>query len=575
MSFRQRRRDGSCEVAGGWWRRATLVAGGIAALLTGCQATPPLPAALSIELRELGFASAGAAELAGRGEAALKTNRLQDAERLFAQARQAAPGSGFPARRHCEILTALGRRDEALAACKVAMSSIGSVVELRASVGAMLLGPEAPTVERFADAYLLASGAQQQRTDLPYGYAALLDIGRRLGDRQMMMTNLSEMQRVAPDHGETKRAEAALPTRGLWWRGMGWAALLAVTLAAAVRSLIGRSSIKGSAIARGPSGERLRSARGLPIALVVIGVGALGATLPATALAAPPVLVGKGPAKAASAASKPADGSDEVPQADRLSAFAVNDADPEGHLPNAAQANGNPLQFGYLLMDLSAKAQAAANQGDHKAAIKYFRALAKAVPGKAIAHARLCREYEALGDRAAALDACRSALARPGVQADDFDRYVRLTLDHPGDVTRAEKDDLRAVIDHLRAGKDTRVTAADLECQLAARIDDVVMLDACVRELVAAAPRSPRTVTYDWRLALQRGDAARAAHLIERAREVGVQAPGIAKMVEATQARQARWRTPLSASLLVTAALLAIGAWFTGRPRARQVRKLA
>jgi predicted Zn-dependent protease len=213
-------------------------------------------------------------------------------------------------------------------------------------------------------------------------------------------------------------------------------------------------------------------------------------------------------------------------------------------------------------MDLSSKAQAASIKGDHKAAIKYFKALARAVPGKAIAYARICREYEALGDRAAALAACHDALGRPGVQVEDFDRTVRLTLDHPGAVTRAEKDDLTEVIKHLRAEPATRASAADMECQLAARAEDNALLENCVRELVVAAPKSARTVTYQWSLALHRGDAGEAAKLIERAKQAGVQPAGIAKMVEATAGMHSKWRGPLTGLLLaVGAAIVGLFVW--------------
>jgi tetratricopeptide (TPR) repeat protein len=518
-----------------------------------CSRTVPLPAAHELEIRDLGRASRPAADLVIRAEAALKQNHLAEADQLLVQARQVVPDSGFLARRHCEVLAALGRRDEALEACKVANHRIGSVVELRASVGAVMAGAGPFTMDMFSDANMMASGAQRLRTDLPWGYAAFADIAKRLGDREMMRINVAELERVAPEHGETKRAVASLPPRWLWARGVGWAALLLATISAVAQS----ASRRGARNKARPG----RSAA----AVIVVCLASLSQSPHAAA------------APASKLAAQPPAAPDDVPKAeDKFSAFQVNDEDPAGHLPTEAQANGNPLQFGYLLMDLSAKAQAAVAKGDHKAAIKYYQALSKAVPGKSVSFSRTCREYEALGDRTAALAACREALGRSGVEVEDYDRYVRLTLDHPGAVTAVEKEDIVEIIKHLRASPSTRASASDLECQLAARLGDVKLLETCVADLLVTAPRQSRTVTYQWSLALHKGDAGAATRLIEQAKKAGVQSPGIAKMVEATAALRAHRRLPI-VGLLIAAAALILGLYFwrTRAQGAGPSRKLA
>jgi tetratricopeptide (TPR) repeat protein len=519
-----------------------------------CSRTVPLPPAPELEVRDLGQTSRPATDLVLRAEAALQENHLSEASQLLLQARQAAPDSGFLSRRHCEVLAALGRRDEALEACKVANYRIGSVVELRASVGAVMAGAGPFTMDMFSDANMMASGAQRLRTDLPWGYAAFADIAKRLGDREMMRINVAELERVAPEHGETKRAVASLPPRWLWARGVGWAALLLATISAVAQSASRRRAHNKARLGRSAA------------AVIVVCLASLGQSPQAAAA----------PASKLAAAQPPA-APDDVPKAeDKFSAFQVNDEDPAGHLPTEAQANGNPLQFGYLLMDLSAKAQAAVAKGDHKAAIKYYQALSKAVPGKSVSFSRTCREYEALGDRTAALAACREALGLAGVEVEDYDRYVRLTLDHPGAVTAVEKEDIVEIIKHLRASPSTRASASDLECQLAARLGDVKLLETCVADLLVTAPRQSRTVTYQWSLALHKGDAGAATRLIEQAKRAGVQSPGIAKMVEATAALRAHRRLPI-VGLLIAAAALILGLYFwrTRAQGAGPSRKLA
>ena len=44
------------------------------------------------------------------------------------------------------------------------------------------------------------------------------------------------------------------------------------------------------------------------------------------------------------------------------------------------QRDGNPLEFGYFVQDLLAKAEIATKKQDHQAAIRYYRALAIGVP---------------------------------------------------------------------------------------------------------------------------------------------------------------------------------------------------
>jgi len=79
---------------------------------------PPAAAPL-IDIDRLAALRPAAGALARNAEAALGAGDIAGALELYRQASQIAPGSGFADRRRCELLAALGRTDEALAACNL------------------------------------------------------------------------------------------------------------------------------------------------------------------------------------------------------------------------------------------------------------------------------------------------------------------------------------------------------------------------------------------------------------------------------------------------------------------------
>src|SRR5690349_6017232 len=85
-----------------------------------------------------------------------------------------------------------------------------------------------------------------------------------------------------------------------------------------------------------------------------------------------------------------------APRADLNSKFSIDDAHPERSLPTPEQAMKNPIEMGYLMMDLIARAEAASQRGDHGVAVRYYSAVARAVPDRSISFSKLCTAYEAL-----------------------------------------------------------------------------------------------------------------------------------------------------------------------------------
>jgi hypothetical protein len=90
-------------------------------------------------------------------------------------------------------------------------------------------------------------------------------------------------------------------------------------------------------------------------------------------------------------------------------------------------------------------------------------------------------------------------------------------------------------------------------------------LEACVAELVVLAPNAARTVTYQWTLAVQKGDSVAAAKLVERARQVGMQPAGVERMADATKSARGRAQYEVLAALIAAGALLFGGIFLYGR----------
>jgi predicted Zn-dependent protease len=187
-------------------------------------------------------------------------------------------------------------------------------------------------------------------------------------------------------------------------------------------------------------------------------------------------------------------------------------------------------------MDLAYKANEATKKGDHQAAIKYYKALIKAVPDRSVSYTRLCESYEAAGDWKSAVETCATALTRDGVTVNEYAHYFTVALAKKGALSGQEVDVLSNVLDHLRGDPAGRQVVDDLTCQLGVRLEDVKRLEQCTTALAAKAPADPRTISYQWALALKRGNFDEAADLIERARATDMKPEGIDNMVRGTEA---------------------------------------
>jgi tetratricopeptide (TPR) repeat protein len=483
-----------------------------------------------------------ARELFDQGEARLFAGDLERAAELFGHAASEAPQSALASRRQCQALTQLGRHEEAIAACRKAVSNQGSAMDLRAMAAALISGDKLPTTEETGHALMFARRARELMPTEPWGYAAQCDVAARLGDTAMLNDCVADLERVAPAHDETLRAMSfATAIRPGWPTALGWLAIVGLALGTMVHALF-QSRRRGWR----------RSARaGAGSAAVVIA------------------LVGLLPARAfADGVDNSANGEERVPRAGSLSKWSVDEKNPEGTVPSPGQRDADPLEYGYHLMDLTDKGEAAMRRGDYAAAAKFYAALAKAVPDVSIAFAKACDAYDALGDREKALASCAAALRRQGVRVGDYAHFARLVLAKPTRLDPSEVDDVDAVIDHLKKDESARPAGFEVQCNLAVRLGDKKRLEECAPALAVIAPGDPKTLFFQWSLALMQRDFPAARRFIEHAKASPMKPEEVAKMEEATIGalpiwRRAfhDWRIPTTLGILLFAGLAILTTW--------------
>jgi tetratricopeptide (TPR) repeat protein len=480
------------------------------------------------------------------GEQLAMAGETRQALADFQDAGKNAPESSLIARRECQALTILGRRAEAIQACLRALRSEASPMDLRAMVAALMSGSDPPTTTELAQAMRLAHRARDSMPHEPYGYAAQCDIAEKIGDAQMLETCLAGLRRVAPGHYETMRAFAAAAPHGVTWRvWAGWTAIFLLAVCTLAHALWRARSV---AVERRRSRPPVIASATLVLVVSLVSSSSMPAHADAPTQAQPPAASHKG----------------------MLSDWAIDNNDPESSVPSDHQRDRNPLQFGYWLMDLSYKGVQATKRGDYDAAIKFYKAMVKAVSDRSVSYTRLCEAYEGAGEWNEAVETCATALTKPGVTVNDYQHYFKLALAKKGALTAAEVETLSNVIQHVRDDPDAHVLADDLECQLAVRLEDVNRLQKCTAALAARAPEDPKTLSYQWALALKRGNMKEAQAVLERARSTEMKPEGIEQMERGMASFQATRRRKLYAWGLGGLAILAgvgIAAGFATRRR--------
>jgi hypothetical protein len=280
-----------------------------------------------------------------------------------------------------------------------------------------------------------------------------------------------------------------------------------------------------------PNRERTRwvartGATLLMVGLALASVGRASGAEPAGAASAP--AMSTAPAAAGATAQRP-------PLPGQLSSkFGIDDAQPEDSVPNAKDRDRNPLEYGYFIQDLLERADQAQKAKDFGMVVRYYRAVAKAVPENAKGWSKLCEAYERVHDREHAIGACRYAIDRPGVEAHDYVRYVHLIISQNEPLTAKERQEVETVLVHLDKQAGVELIASHLRCEVGVKVQDVGMMETCTKVLTARAPDDPKTIVFRWTLAMMKGQSAEANRLLTYARATGVPKESVEKMQSIT-----------------------------------------
>jgi hypothetical protein len=198
------------------------------------------------------------------------------------------------------------------------------------------------------------------------------------------------------------------------------------------------------------------------------------------------------------------------------------------------------------------KGEHATKTGDHEAAIKFYRAMVKAVPDRAIGYTKLCDAYEVSGDIEKAAATCGGGLLQNGVTVGDYAHYVRLMLRKPGQVSDKDQETLKAVVTNLKSDPSAHPLGDQLECEIGTRTSNLDELRECVPVLVARAPKDLSTIRFQWALAVREGHSSEARRLVELAKASGLNEAGVQSMTIATDeaAHIGAWKMALLCAAL-------------------------
>jgi hypothetical protein len=476
--------------------------------------------------------------LATQADGARNAGRLDEAADLLARARRKNPSDLGLLRSSCEVALAREQRTgkkvpnaiSSRAFCHSAYVRGGNAEDMRNEAAALVSPAENPSLDELVVAALNADAAVHSAPGEPWGYLAHCDIARRLGNAGMMEACLADLKHQAPNHAGTKEALSLSreSTSFVTW-------LMRVLLVLSVAGTLAHAWFRGR---RPRRREPAAPGKVATAPLVILCALSLAMAGPARAETAP-VQAAASQKQAAPSGGKAVATpikNRRAPEIKResLSRFQIDDADPEGSLPDAKTLADGPLQYGYLIQDLAAKAEKATKRGDHATSARYYKALAKISPKSTYAPRKLCEELEASGDIATAVMACRTVLTIEGSTTTDYIHFIQLALAKGGKLTPDERKELEAVIAHLAAQPDMGITPAVLRCDVALKFEDVKTLESCTEELARLAPKDPRTVSFEWALAVQKKQRSVALQLIDKAREVGVSTAGITMMESET-----------------------------------------
>lgn len=406
----------------------------------------------------------------------------------------------------CKGAVRRGQRAPAVAACRAALKARSAPEQMTDLAQALLLGTEPLSPEDLFEAAVLTRSAARWG-DL-WGEMARCHLGKRLGDEHMLARctkTLDEKYRHLP---QVQTLLEDLKPKPPWTFLISWAVMLMVTAATAIHALLRlrRSKLRAVSVAAAAvvlvcvSGSSVRAQQGQPIDI------------------------------------------------DLPNRFPIDDANPRASVPSPEQREQHPLDFGYFLQEALDRAERAKSEGRHADAAKYYYAVAAAVPDVAIGFTKLCESLEKAGQIKEAIAACQGAVLREGAKVADHVNLARLIFTQPDPIEKSQLDLVASSVAHLKDEAlkknlpDTHVIAYDLECDLANRTRNHVLLAQCSEALAKLSPGTARTLSLQWAVAMHNNDKAKAQMLAARAAEMQLSPEVVAKMKEGAQALKPEWR---------------------------------
>ena len=260
------------------------------------------------------------------------------------------------------------------------------------------------------------------------------------------------------------------------------------------------------------------------------------------------------------------------------SKFGIDEDRPEDSVPNAHDRDRNPLEYGYFIQDLLERAEQAQKDKKFDMVVRYYRAVAKAVPDNATGWSKLCQAYERVHDAERAIGACRYAIDRPGVEVQDYVRYVHLIIAQSAPLSPKERTEIDAVLEHLDKQEGIALVASHLRCEVGVKARDVRMMETCTKVLMEKAPDDPKTIVFRWTLAMMKGETAEASRLLTYARATGVPAESVERMQAITPGSGGRSRAlalGIAAAVVIAAGAIVVLVFGMRRRRALATSRAA
>ncbi len=472
-------------------------------------------------LAALSEADSGNADVLRRAQLAFARASWAEAAELYGSLPESDEGSRLPLRRRCQALTALGRREEALATCqRLLRLVVPNAADLQATVGALMLGDGRPTDEDLMAAQQMARRAEGIDPDGVWGHAARCAIAERVGDRAAAAACGARLRQLAPEHflakrfGDAARSEPSRALQLFLLAALGLGTLLTLAHALVTRRRVATGAMLAAALVM---------ACPLPAFAQAFGIVEEPATGP---------LYSGPPSEQQHAAES------------EVLAF---------------KEEAKRLQE---LTDKIASAEAAIlERQDWQAGVSTYVEVVTLAPYCGKCWRRLCEGFGYLSEPVEGAHACRQAIASPDNNAWDRAMLVHHLLSGKSEAQPEVRAEARRYADEAVTMAPGERWGYDARCQLALRESDLPRLGACAKKLTELAPDDRKSLSLSFVVALgeQRFDAAEA--LIDRGEKGGLDAASVRAMRDELRARHkglGRMLPGLIAVLLAVAAFIAL-----------------